>query len=79
MRLYNSVDEKIASKPIDFTLIDELLSKPRIKKEKDASALSKYPKSSLQLYRRNMVTMLAFSAASMGTAALLLLNSAMFR
>ncbi|KAF9119499.1 hypothetical protein BGW39_000265 [Mortierella sp. 14UC] len=79
MHLYDSADEKISSRPIDFTPIDELLSKPRIKKQKDASALSKYPKSSLQLYRRNMATMLAFSAASMGTAALLLLNSAMFR
>ncbi|KAF9325414.1 hypothetical protein BGZ89_000848 [Linnemannia elongata] len=79
MHLYDSADEKIASTPIDFTPIDELLSKPRIKKEKDASALSKYPKNSLQLYRRNMAAMLAFSAASMGTAALLLLNSAMFR
>ncbi|KAF8941123.1 hypothetical protein BGZ47_007483 [Haplosporangium gracile] len=79
MHLYDSADEKIASTPIDFTPIDELLSKPRIKKENDASALSKYPKNSLQLYRRNMATMLAFSAASMGTAALILLNSAMFR
>lgn len=79
MHIYDNADEKIASTPIDFTPIDELLSKPRIKKEKDASALSKYPKNSLHLYRRNMATMLAFSAASMGTAALLLLNSAMFR
>ncbi|KAF9129652.1 hypothetical protein BGX30_013859 [Mortierella sp. GBA39] len=79
IHLYDSADEKIASTPIDFTPIDELLSKPRIKKEKDASALSKYPKNSLQLYRRNMAAMLVFSAASMGTATLLLMNSAMFR
>ncbi|KAG0199642.1 hypothetical protein BGX33_011528 [Mortierella sp. NVP41] len=79
MHLYDSADEKISSTPIDFRLIDELLSKPRIKRDKEASALSKYPKSSLQLYRRNMATMLAFSAASVGTAALLLMNSPMFR
>jgi hypothetical protein len=79
MHLYDSADENISSTPIDFTPIDELLSKPRIKKEMDASALSKYPNNSLYLYRRNMAAMLAFSAASMGTAALILLNSDMFR
>ncbi|KAG9070678.1 hypothetical protein KI688_008217 [Linnemannia hyalina] len=79
IHLYDSADEKISSTPIDFTPIDELLSKPRIKKEKGASALSKYPTNSLQLYSRNMAAMLVFSAASMGTATLLLMNSAMFR
>ncbi|KAF9934964.1 hypothetical protein FBU30_009386 [Linnemannia zychae] len=79
MNLYDNEDKKILSNPIDFKPIDNLLSKPRVKKDKETSALSKYSKSSLHLYRRNMATMLAFSAASMGTAALLLLNSAMFR
>ncbi|KAG0372073.1 hypothetical protein BGX24_000781 [Mortierella sp. AD032] len=80
MHLFDSADEKISSKPIDFTPIDELLSEPRVKKEKDTSALSKYPKSSLQLYRRNMATMLTLSAVSVGTTAVLvLLNSAMLR
>ncbi|KAG0370877.1 hypothetical protein BGZ54_003303 [Gamsiella multidivaricata] len=72
-------DEKASSIPVDFGPIDELLSKPRIKRTKETSALSKYPQGALQLYRHNMVAMVALSAASMGTAALLLLNSALFR
>ncbi|KAI8599831.1 rab-GTPase-TBC domain-containing protein [Dissophora ornata] len=73
--LYDEKDEKVSTKPMDFGPIDELLSKPRVKRTKETSALSKYSERSLHLYRRNMVTMIAFS----GTAALLLLNSTLFR
>lgn len=77
--LYDDNNEKALSTPVDFGPIDVLLSKPRAKRTKD-SALGKYPPNALQLYRRNMMTMVAFSAASMmGTAALLLLNSEMFK
>ncbi|GJJ69552.1 TBC1 domain family member 20 [Entomortierella parvispora] len=75
--LYNN--DKIILTAVDFGPIDALLSQPRIKKTKETSALSKYPTSALQLYRRNMAAMVAFSAASVGTAALLLMNSTVFR
>ncbi|KAF9978294.1 hypothetical protein BGZ65_007056 [Modicella reniformis] len=78
-RLYDDNDEKVPSTLVDYGPIDELLGRPRVKKRKESSALSKYPPSALHLYRRNMIAMAAFSAASMGTAALLLLNSALFR
>lgn len=78
MCLYDDHDEKAPSTPVDFGPIDVLLSKPRVKRAKE-SALGKYPPNALQLYRRNMMAMVAFSAASMGTAALLLLNSGTFR
>ncbi|KAF9438440.1 hypothetical protein BGZ76_007833 [Entomortierella beljakovae] len=77
--LYDDEDEKTHSRAVDFRPIDELLSKPRIKRSAEKSALSKYPESSLQLYRRNMLKVVAFSAASAGTAALLLLNSTLLR
>ncbi|KAG0017149.1 hypothetical protein BGZ80_008571 [Entomortierella chlamydospora] len=78
-RLYDDNDEKVYSTPFDFGPIDNLLGKPRVKRTAESSALSKYPPNAIRLYRRNMVTMVAFSAASVGTAALLLLNSALFR
>lgn len=77
--LYDDDNEKATSTPVDFGPIDVILSKPRVKRTKEQSALAKYPPNALQLYRRNMMTMVAFSAASMGTAALLLMNSGMFR
>ncbi|KAF9170404.1 hypothetical protein BGX20_009012 [Mortierella sp. AD010] len=77
--LYDDDDEKAYSTPVDFGPIDDLLGKPRVKRTAESSALSKYPPNAIHLYRRNMVTMVAFSAASVGTAALLLLNSALFR
>ncbi|KAG0350056.1 hypothetical protein BG005_010414 [Podila minutissima] len=77
--LYDDNNEKALSTPVDFGPIDVLLSKPRVKRTKEP-ALGKYPSNALRLYRRNMATMVAFSAASMmGTAALLLLNSEMFK
>ncbi|KAF9413869.1 hypothetical protein BGZ94_000586 [Podila epigama] len=79
MRLFNDNDEKAQSKAVDFGPIDLLLSQPRVKRTKERSPLAKYPPNALQLYRRNMVAMVAFSAASMGTATLLLLNSGLFR
>ncbi|KAI8346074.1 rab-GTPase-TBC domain-containing protein [Mortierella sp. GBAus27b] len=79
LQLYDNNDEKVSSTPANFDPIDELLSKPRVKRLKESSALSKYPPNALHLYRRNMITMAAISAASMGTAALVLLNSALFR
>ncbi|KAF9961706.1 hypothetical protein BGZ72_002267 [Mortierella alpina] len=79
-RLYDNEDEKASSTAVDFGPIDEILSKPPVKRTKETSALSKYPTNALRLYRRNMVAMAAFSAAaSMGTMALLLLNSSVFR
>ncbi|KAI1313913.1 hypothetical protein EDD11_002376 [Mortierella claussenii] len=77
--LYDLGGEKATSIPVDFGPIDELLSKPRVKPTEGTSALSKYPQTALQLYRKNMVAMVAISAASMGTAALILLNSSLFR
>ncbi|KAF8950183.1 hypothetical protein BGZ52_003411 [Haplosporangium bisporale] len=77
--LYDDDNEKATSTPVDFGPIDVVLSNPRVKRTKGQSALVKYPPNALQLYRRNMMTMVAFSAASMGTAALLLMNSGMFR
>jgi hypothetical protein len=79
LQLYDDNDEKASSTPANFDPIDELLSKPRVKRLKESSALSKYPSNALHLYRRNMITMAAISAASMGTAALVLLNSTLFR
>ncbi|KAG0057212.1 hypothetical protein BGZ83_000625 [Gryganskiella cystojenkinii] len=77
--LYNDQNGKTNLTAVDFGPIDALLSKPRVKRTKETSVLSKYSPSALQKYRRNMATMVAFSAASVGTAALLLMNSAMFR
>ncbi|KAI9236879.1 MAG: rab-GTPase-TBC domain-containing protein [Podila humilis] len=77
--LYDDDNEKATSTPVDFGPIDVVLSNPLVKRTKGQSALVKYPPNALQLYRRNMMTMVAFSAASMGTAALLLMNSGMFR
>ncbi|KAF9355961.1 hypothetical protein BGX26_005889 [Mortierella sp. AD094] len=77
--LYDDNDEKAYSTPVDFEPIDNLLGKPRVKRTAESSALSKYPPNAVHLYRRNMITMVAFSAASVGTAALLLLNSALLR
>ncbi|KAF9897644.1 hypothetical protein BX616_005230, partial [Lobosporangium transversale] len=77
--LYDNVDEKAFSTPVDFEPIDELLGSPRVKRTNGTSALSNYPKNALDLYRKNMLTMVAVSAASIGTAALLLLNSPVFR
>ncbi|KAG0326313.1 hypothetical protein BGZ99_009751 [Dissophora globulifera] len=78
-RLFDTEDEKASSTAVDFRPIDEILSKPRVKRTKETSVLSKYPQNALRLYRRNMVTMAAVSAASIGTAAVLILNSAPFR
>ncbi|KAF9989231.1 hypothetical protein BGZ75_007053 [Mortierella antarctica] len=78
--LYDNEDEKASLTAVDFGPIDEILSKPPVKRTKETSALSKYSANALYLYRRNMIAMAAFSAAaSMGTMALLLLNSSVFR
>lgn len=78
-RLHDDNEEKVPSTPPEFAPIDDLLNLPRVKRSKESSALSKYPPNALYLYRRNVIAMAAFSAASMGTAALLLLNSPLFR
>ncbi|KAF9178811.1 hypothetical protein BGZ51_007457 [Haplosporangium sp. Z 767] len=78
-RLYDDDDEKTSSNPVDFEPIDKILDMPRVKKNKESSALSKYSESAIYKYRKNMIAMVALSAASMGTATLLLLNSGVFR
>ncbi|KAG0249222.1 hypothetical protein BG011_009500 [Mortierella polycephala] len=78
-RLYEDDDEKASSTPVDFEPIDQILDMPRVKRNKESSALSKYPLSALYKYRGNMVTMVAFSAVSMSTVTLVLLNSGVFR